>query len=165
MTDQILKRDAQNFDEASIGDADFTVERNGEDRVVQAVDQFAVIQLRAGNYFDELLELRFGGSAHGARRWLRRWLLPGRAFSGLWRRLGLGFVWTCGYPGAFSPGESHKAPFFPSILLTVRATEEKKDAAYAKLLNRPEGQGERVRVGMAREGNLKLAQLRLAATR
>jgi hypothetical protein len=47
----------------------------------------------------------------------------------------------------------------------VRATEEKKAAVYAKLHNRPEGQGEWVRVGMAREGNLKLAQLKLAATK
>jgi hypothetical protein len=39
-------------------------------------------------------------------------------------------------------GESHTAPFFPSILLSVRATGEKKEAPYAKLHNRPNGQGE-----------------------
>jgi hypothetical protein len=42
--------------------------------------------------------------------------------------------------GRFLRGESHNAPFFPSILLSVRAAVEKKEAAYAKLLNRPEGQ-------------------------
>src|SRR5271156_6391675 len=38
------------------------------------------------------------------------------------------------------PRESHNAPFFLSILLSARAAEEKKEAVYAKLLNRPEGQ-------------------------
>jgi hypothetical protein len=31
----------------------------------------------------------------------------------------------------------------PSILLSARAAEGKKDAAYAKLLNRPEGQADK----------------------
>src|SRR5271170_353215 len=39
-------------------------------------------------------------------------------------------------------GESHNAPFLLSILLSGRAAGEKKAAAYAKLLNRPKGQGE-----------------------
>jgi lipase chaperone LimK len=47
----------------------------------------------------------------------------------------------------------------------VRVTEEKKAAPYAKLLNRPEGQGERVGVESARDSNVKLAQLKLAATK
>jgi hypothetical protein len=41
--------------------------------------------------------------------------------------------------------ENHNAPFFPSILLSASAAGEKKEAVYAKLLNRPKGQGEAVK--------------------
>jgi hypothetical protein len=47
--------------------------------------------------------------------------------------------------GRLLRGESHNAPFFLSILLSERAAGEKKAAAYAKLHNRPEGQGEAVK--------------------
>jgi len=62
-------------------------------------------------------------------------------------------------------GKSHNAPFLLSILLSGRAAGEKKAAAYAKLLNRPKGQGEAVnslrkdkRVGNAqKKGAAKIA--------
>jgi hypothetical protein len=69
VADEILKRNAQYFNETAIGDADFTFERNGKDGVIQAVNQLAVIQLRARNHFDELLELRLGRRARSARQW------------------------------------------------------------------------------------------------
>jgi hypothetical protein len=62
-------------------------------------------------------------------------------------------------------GESHNAPFFPSILLSGCAAVEKKEAAYAKLLNRPKGQGEALkssrdetRAGNAKKGRCEKSQ-------
>jgi hypothetical protein len=46
--------------------------------------------------------------------------------------------------GRLLRGENHNPPFFTSILLSVRVAGEKKAAVYAKLHNRPEGQGEGV---------------------
>jgi len=52
--------------------------------------------------------------------------------------------------GRLLRGENHNPPFFKSILLSVRVAGEKKAAAYAKLHNRPEGQGEGVCLASAR---------------
>jgi hypothetical protein len=67
--------------------------------------------------------------------------------------------------GRFLRGESHKAPFFPPILLSARAGVEKKEAVYAKLLNRPKGQGEaakslpdETRTSNAKKGRREKAQ-------
>jgi hypothetical protein len=56
-------------------------------------------------------------------------------------------------------GESHHAPFFPSILLSERAAGEKKAAEYAKLLNRPEGQGERKKKGRCKKSQRPVVEL------
>jgi hypothetical protein len=45
--------------------------------------------------------------------------------------------------GRLLRGESHNTPFLTSILLSEHAAEEKKEATYAKLLNRPKGQAKR----------------------
>jgi hypothetical protein len=62
-------------------------------------------------------------------------------------------------PGRLLPGESHNAPFFPSILLSGHAAGEKKAAADAKLLNRPEGQGARKKKGRREKSQRPLVEL------
>ena len=57
VADQILKRNAENLRQPAIGHADLAVERNRKNRVVQAVNQLAVIQLRARNHFHQFFEL------------------------------------------------------------------------------------------------------------
>src|SRR5271156_1544090 len=62
--------------------------------------------------------------------------------------------------GRLLRGESYNSPLFPSILLSARATGEKKEAAYAKLLNRPEGQGE-AKKGRHEKSQRPLVELRM----
>jgi len=52
--------------------------------------------------------------------------------------------------GRLLRGENHNPPFFKSILLSVRVAGEKKAAVYAKLHNRPKGQGEGVCLASAK---------------
>jgi len=61
--------------------------------------------------------------------------------------------------GRLLRGESHNSPLFPSILLSARVAGEKKEAAYAKLLNRPEGQGEATKKGRHEKSQRPLVDL------
>jgi hypothetical protein len=70
MADQGVKILTQDFRETAIRDSNFAFERNCEDGLVEAIDQFAVIVLGTGNYLDEFLELFFAGRQGGG--WLVR---------------------------------------------------------------------------------------------
>src|SRR5271156_1980987 len=63
--------------------------------------------------------------------------------------------------GRLLRGESHNSPLFPSILLSARVAGEKKEAAYAKLLNRPEGQGEATKKGRREKSQRPLVELKM----
>src|SRR5580704_825844 len=65
--DQIRKIGGKDFGEAAIGDANFAFERKREDGLVEAIDQLAIVVLRAGDDVDELFELVFASSS-GSRR-------------------------------------------------------------------------------------------------
>jgi len=56
---QMLERDSQYLGEAAIGDSNFSVESQGEDGVIEVINQIAIIVLRTRNHFDELIVLSF----------------------------------------------------------------------------------------------------------
>jgi hypothetical protein len=70
MTDQGVKILAQYFRETAIGHPNLAFERNCEDGLVEAIDQFAVVMLGTGNYIDEFFELLLVGGWGGG--WLVR---------------------------------------------------------------------------------------------
>ena len=67
VADQILKRHSENLRQPAIGHANLPVQGNRKNRVVQAVNEFPVIQLRPGNHFHQFLELGFRLARPGVR--------------------------------------------------------------------------------------------------
>jgi hypothetical protein len=56
---QVLKRNTQKVRQTAIGNSYLSIERQSEDCVIEIIDEIAVIVLRARNYFDKFVVLRF----------------------------------------------------------------------------------------------------------
>ncbi len=68
MPDEAGKGNLQDFSEPPVGDAHFTFQGQGENRLIEVVDQLAIVVLRARNDFHQLLELVFGRVGGAGRR-------------------------------------------------------------------------------------------------
>src|SRR4029077_4549032 len=67
MADQIPKIRVEDFSKAAIGDSNLAFQRKSKNRLVEAVDQVAKINLRSRYHIDELFELFFRGRSRPIR--------------------------------------------------------------------------------------------------
>jgi hypothetical protein len=57
--DQMLERNSQQLGKAAVGNAYFSIESQGEDGVIEVINEIAIIVLRTRNNFDQLIVLSF----------------------------------------------------------------------------------------------------------
>ena len=63
VTNEFGESDIENFTKTPVGDAHFAFQGKGEHGLVEIIDEFAVVVLRAGDDLNEFLKLLFRNSA------------------------------------------------------------------------------------------------------